>query len=151
MAVKETEDILKGFTDIEESFKAELKVIGRDSTLLLGLKEINTDFELYQTVSLIVVDVFNIYISKENLEGFLTAKPTETKYSDFQGLIIKINAIINGIKNFNNSNVADNFKNPNHMFFRIKERLTNAIEHLNYFLDKFKEIYEYYEGVVANG
>lgn len=162
MKSEETKNILEGFPEIAESFKTELQRIGVSSSRLLGFKEINSDFELFQTVAFIIVDVFKIYDLADNLESFLSAESTVDKYTDFEFLKFNIHAIINGIKSFNNSNVADKFKNKNHAFYNCKERLTQSIEHLTYFLNEFIKIYEYYEvnlsesgsikkGVVYNG
>lgn len=148
MELKETAEILEGFTDIEESFKTELKSIGTNTSKLLYVKEVPYDFELYISLSSILATVFKTYISTENLEGFLSVDPTETIFSDgfiltnfheLEEAVTSIISLINEVVNFRfmkENNTADIIVKP-------KESLINSKYALEYFVEQFKEVHEY--------
>ena len=148
MELNETAERLEGFTDIEESFKTELKLIGTNTSKLMKIKEVPYDFELYISLSSIMTTVFKTYISTENLEGFLSVDPTKitkpdgTYLTNFHELKEAINSIINLINEVVNfrfmkeNNTADIIVKP-------KENLINSKYALEYFVEQFKEVHEY--------
>lgn len=156
MEAKETTVKLDGFSDIEESFKEELKQIGTNSSKLLYVKDVANDFELYSSLASILATVFKIYISTENLEGFLSVDPTEktkpngmylTNFHELEETVNSIIILINEVINFrfmkeNNTELA---------IVKPKESLTNSKYALEYFLEQFKEAVEEFEGSVTNG
>ena len=147
MEAKEDLTILDGFTDIEESFKEELKLIGTNSSKLLYVKEVATDFGLYTTLTSILATTFKTYISTENLEGFLQVDPTEitkpdriylTNFHELEEAINSIVVLINELINFR-------FMKENNTELTIvepKESLINSKYALEYFSEQFKEVHE---------
>ena len=148
MLDKETTNILEGFTDIEERFKTKLISLGSNSSKLLYINEVANDFELYRTLTSILATVFKIYISTENLEGFLSVDPTEiTKHDEtylvnFQELEAAITSVIGFIKEVANFRFIKE-KNTEPSIVKPKENLANSIYALEYFLEHFKEVHEY--------
>ena len=147
MKVKEEVTMLDGFTDMEESFKEELKLIGTNSSKLLYVNEVATDFGLYATLTSILATTFKTYISTENLEGFLQVDPTEitkpdgiylTNFYELEEAINSIVVLINELINFR-------FMKENTTELTIvepKESLINSKYALEYFSEQFKEVHE---------
>lgn len=147
MEVKEELTILDGFTDIEESFKEELKLIGTNSSKLLYVKEVATDYDLYTTLTSILATTFKTYISTENLEGFLSVDPTEITKLDGMYLtnFHELEEAINSIVLFINEVINFRFMKENNTELAIvepKESLVNSKYALEYFSEQFKEVHE---------
>lgn len=154
MQLKETTNILDGFTDIEESFKTELEYLGINTSILIKELFIRSS-DLGYKFSLISSNVFKIYISTKDLKGLLSVDPTENKKSngiyltnfhELECCIIHTLAHLQYIKEswFFNSIVEEADKSE---VVKAKEVLINSISSLEYFLDKFKELHEDLKGV----
>ena len=140
------EKLLEVFSDMEESFNEELKQIGTNSLTLVNIQEsekVVLDIDLYKELVHILEDVFKIYISTENLEGFLsveTTKQDKIYLTNFYELETSINSIIKRINNVMNYNFIKN--NGYVPIVKAKENLANSINSLEYFLKYFKIVHE---------
>ena len=149
MEVKETTNILEGFTDIEESFKTELKVIGTNSLLLLEEEEVFKNVVLNHLLNAIIQDVFKIYISTENLEDFLSVDPTDITKHDkvYLNNFLELKTVISiMIITFNTLAEIDIDKikpNADSSITKPIENIVNSKNALEYFLEQFKEVHEY--------
>ena len=147
LSMEDKETLLDGFSDMEESFKNELIVIGRNTSILLDSEEVALEFDLFTSLTLILQTIFKIYISTENLEGLLSVDPTEiakhdvlylATFHDLEASVELIVRLINNMATFKLLN--DNSKEPS--LVKAKNVLVNSQYALEYFVEQFKEVHE---------
>lgn len=142
------DELMDCFDDMDASFKEELKQIGYNCSELIKVNESDKyfDVELYKELTHLLESIFKVYISTEDLEGFLSVNPKKMKKHDkiyltnFNEFEITIYAIIGRInKIFTMKSIAYSTYVP---VVEIKEKLHNSINSLDYFIRYFKIVHE---------